>query len=226
MEIFNLQDIWREQNLKFKTFSWSKPNMTSARRLDYILTGSSFLSSSYTLDTSYQSVVLTDHRAVILSIKDRKNSKCNANFKLDNRLLKDQSYVNIIKKTIRDTAIEYSSLNPQLRWEIIKVEIKQKTEQYTKTHRRQQRLLHNLNKNKLKYFESQLVKNPMDKNLLNDICKLKKEMELILIADTRAAAIRAGVKWINEGEKSNAYFLGLEKNKGKHKQNNITKRRI
>ena len=38
-------------------------------------------------------------------------------------------------------------------------------------------------------------------------------MELISIADTRAAATRAGIKWIQEGEKSNAYFLGLEKSR-------------
>ena len=39
------------------------------------------------------------------------------------------------------------------------------------------------------------------KKILNDIATLKREMELISIADTRAAATRAGIKWIQEGGK-------------------------
>ena len=211
IELFNCQDIWREQNLKIKTFTWSKPNMMSARRLDYILIGSNFLNSRFSLDTSFHSVVMTDHRAVVLNINEKKRTNGNNIFKLDNRLLKDEHYVKIIKQTIKDTAIEYHDLNPQLRWEIIKVEIKQKSEQYTKTYKRQQRLLQEANENRLKYFENELTKRPLDKKISNEICKIKKEMELKLIADTRAAATRAGVKWIQEGEKSNAFFLGLEK---------------
>ena len=131
--------------------------------------------------------------------------------------MKDEHYVKIIKQTIKDTAIEYHDLNPQLRWEIIKVEIKQKSEQYTKTYKRQQRLLQEANENRLKYFENELTKRPLDKKISNEICKIKKEMELKLIADTRAAATRAGVKWIQEGEKSNAFFFRIRKNEGKLK---------
>ena len=74
-------------------------------------------------------------------------------FKIDNQLLKDKYFVNIIKKTIRDTAIEYHNFNPQLKWEIIKVEIRQKSEQYSKTYKRQQKFLKETNKNKLEYYE-------------------------------------------------------------------------
>ena len=47
-ELSYLHDIWREQNPNLKA---SKPNMTSARRLDYILTGSSFTNSNHNLET-------------------------------------------------------------------------------------------------------------------------------------------------------------------------------
>ena len=46
--------------------------MTSARRLDYILTGLSFSNSRYALDANYQTVVHTDHRAIILNMNDSK----------------------------------------------------------------------------------------------------------------------------------------------------------
>ncbi len=128
-DLFNLHDIWREQNPNLKAYTWSKPNMTSARRLDYILTGANFTDSNYNLETYFQSVELTDHRSVILNISDQTTNKSNNIFKIDNRLLKDKNYVNIIKNVIRDTAMEYNDLNPELRWEIIKVEIKQKSEQ-------------------------------------------------------------------------------------------------
>ena len=73
-ELSYLHDIWREQNPNLKA---SKPNMTSARRLDYILTGSSFTNSNHNLETYFQSVELTDHRSVILNIGDQTNTRSN-----------------------------------------------------------------------------------------------------------------------------------------------------
>ena len=210
---FNLHDVWREQNPRLKDYTWSRPDLSTARRLDYILVGSNVYKSDHKLCTRIQTAVLTDHRAVILSIEKNTNKRGNNIFKIDNRLLRDKYYVGIIKNAINDTAREYDALNAQLKWEMIKVVIKQKTEQYTHTYKREQKLIEQRNDNKLKYLENQFLKHPNDPKISNDISKLKKEIDLKLIADTRAAATRAGVKWIQQGERSNAYFLGLEKSR-------------
>ena len=39
---------------------------------------------------------------------------------------------------------------------------------------------------------------------------IKKELEIRLIEETKRASMRAGIKWVENGEKGNNFFLGLE----------------
>ena len=40
------------------------------------------------------------------------------------------------------------------------------------------------------------------------------KLELLEVNKARAVQIRAGIKWVEEGEKNKKYFLGLEKARG------------
>ena len=94
---------------------------------------------------------------------------------------------------------------------MVKIKIKEKSEQYAVTFKREQEIIEKRNKNKLQFLEKELINDPNNQLILKDIYQLKKEIELKVISDTRAAATRAGIKWVQEGEKNTAYFLGLEK---------------
>ena len=206
IEWFDFNDIWREQNPKIKDYTWCRPDMTSARRLDYILTGLNLCLPEYRMNTHFHTIALTDHRAVVLSLNTEETARGNSIFKIDNRLLNDINYVNIIKKTISDTVDNNIDLDPQLKWEMVKIKIREISEQYNITFRRQQQIITKKNEKRLKYLENELINDPNNNNITRDICKLKKEIELKLIADTRAAATRAGVKWIEQGEKAMHIF--------------------
>ena len=50
-----------------------------------------------------------------------------------------------------------------------------------------------------------------NKILNNEIDKLEKELDQIYEQKAKGAQIRSREKWVEFGEKNNAYFLGLEK---------------
>ena len=61
---------------------------------------------------------------------------------------------------------------------------------------KQKKMAENLNE-----LEKQLTNNSKDSTLINKISYLRKNIEIQLIEKTKASSIRAGVKWIQEGEK-------------------------
>ena len=61
---------------------------------------------------------------------------------------------------------------------------------------------------KLAYSDNAIIDNTI---LNNEIDKLEKQLEQIYEQKAKAAQIRSRVKWVEYGEKNNAYFLGLEK---------------
>ena len=61
---------------------------------------------------------------------------------------------------------------------------------------------------KLAYSDTAIIDN---KILNNEIDKLEKELEQIYEQKAKGVQIRSQEKWVEFGEKINAYFLGLEK---------------
>ena len=69
IENMSLHDVWREQNLNVKSFTWSKGNTlrSAARRLDYILLGNQLTKLCFKPEIQY--IGLTDHRLLTPTFK-------------------------------------------------------------------------------------------------------------------------------------------------------------
>ena len=110
---------------------------------------------------------------------------------------------------------EYEDLDPIFKWEMIKIRIKEITQQYS-------RFIHTRHKNilaikleDLDRIENKLAKEPNNRNLITSQLVLKKEVEIRVLEETRGAKIRSGNLWLKEGEKCSKFFLGLERTRAK-----------
>ena len=143
-ETYDLCDIWRVRNTKSKRFTFTQKHSSGfiQRRLDYILI-SNILQEFVTM-TEILTPISTDHSPVLFSLSKEKTAIRGKGFwKFISSLTKDQNYITEIKRLIRNFSNENESLfNRQLKWELLKYEVRKSTIKYTKhfaKEKRQQR---------------------------------------------------------------------------------------
>ena len=80
------------------------------------------------------SSLLSDHSPVCLSIKTSKGSfKKGANYwKFNKLLLRDAVFVEGLKKLVEEKKIEYADMDNQIKWELMKFEIRKFAIRYSK----------------------------------------------------------------------------------------------
>ena len=98
-------------------------------------------------------------------------------------------------------------MNAQLKWELLKYEIRKFTIDYTKRKAKEKR-------KQQVYLESELKK--LEKNLENSdnlrkYERLKNDLELIYDHVAEGVRLRSKCDWCEQGEKSAKFFLNLEK---------------
>lgn len=205
----NLVDSWRLLHPQDRVHSWSGGKPITARRLDYIFVSKAIV--PFLKDASITSIGFSDHRLVSCLVSFGTFKRGKGLYKLNTELLKDQCYINLILKEIDLCARENFYLNPHLKWEMIKATIKEVSQQFSKSIARakvsKQAQLQKL----LNLLETSFQRDPKNHDVIQQIAKTKMELEIFAMNRTKAAQIRAGIKWIEEGEKCTKYFLSLEK---------------
>ena len=115
-----LNDIWRLNNGNIKDFTWSKKNPLLARRLDYIFIDNDLL--PFCVDSNIKTFGFSDHRAVTITLDFASFKRGPGTFKFNTNLLHNIDFVNDVKKEILH--INNMDLNPHIKWEYIKIQIK------------------------------------------------------------------------------------------------------
>ena len=123
-------DSWRMLHPSDKEFTWSRANPPSARRLDYIFTGEAI--GCFITKSIIKSICFTDHRLMITSFEVSPFKYSKGHYKLNTSLLRDANYCNMIVKIINETFEEYNCVDAHLRWEMIKCNIKETSQQYSR----------------------------------------------------------------------------------------------
>ena len=120
--------------MKSRRFTFTQKHCSGfiQRRLDYIFISNTL--QELVTTTEILTPISTDHSPVIFSLS--KGNKClrgKGFWKFNSSLSKDQNYITEIKKVIRSFCTTNESLyNHQLRWELLKYEIRKFTINYTK----------------------------------------------------------------------------------------------
>ena len=139
-ESYDLCDIWRIGNRVTITFTFREKHFTrfTQLRLDYIFISNSL--QEFVNDTRILTSLSTDHSPVHLSLfKEHKHTKGNGFWKFNSSLIKDHMYVSEIKHLVSSFLSNISNMNAQLKWELLKYEIRKFTIDYTKRQAKERR---------------------------------------------------------------------------------------
>ena len=208
----NLIDIFRLKNPDKLIFSHVNKKYLTQSRLDFFLIDKSLESLS---NCRYDHGLNSDHSYVTLNIKGEQIERGRGYWKFNNSFLEDAEFVADIRTIITETCnSSYDSYGGL--WDVIKMKIKDHSSRIGAKKKREKNrekkrlegeigtIRENLNGDNNTIKTEELYTELFEaENLLNEL--LNKEMEGIIV--------RAKLQWVEDGEKSTRYFMGLEKSK-------------
>jgi exonuclease III len=203
-----LNDVWRMFYPDDKQYTWHRDNPFIARRLDYIFASDSVFSNI--LNCGNLIVPSSDHKGVYCDLQFSAFVKGPSYWKFHNSFLHDKLYTEKMNLLIDDIA-EDVELEPQMKWEYCKVKIREYSITYGKSksmdnHNKLYRI-----KTQLEEVDKLLCDDPQNTDLQTKVTQLTLQYNLQSLHEAKGAQIRSRVKWIEQGEKNNKYFLGMEK---------------
>ena len=215
-KVHDLIDVFTFCNPNQNESTYFHPSDKSRNsRIDYILACnfiSKFLKTSRII---YAPV--PDHKAVTMILDTYNRPRGKGYWKLNNSVLEEETYKNLIREQISNTMSEYSNMvSKQNLLEMIKFRVKEQTIKYCiKKTRKEREYQHQLEK-RLQYIDGLLSQKPDIDTIYAERQKIQSELNHTYAKKSYAAFIRSRCKWIEEGERSSSYFLGLEKKRQSH----------
>jgi hypothetical protein len=154
---------------------------------------------------------MTDHNYTTITLRLIKGTRGKGNWKFNNNLLTDVTYVKFIKNLIQQETKDNSEYEDKgFLWDYVKMRIRSETMLYSgKLNKERKEYVNNLEKS-IQDTNDVYENNPTQDNL--DILTSHKN-ELIDLNKEKLAGImfRSKCEWAEYGEKNSKYFLNLEK---------------
>ena len=211
----NLVDVWRKFFPERKQFTWRQLSLNIHSRLDYWLVSKANVPFIYSLDI--KPVLRCDHNAVTMKLQVTTKKRGKGFWKLNNSLLKDETYKQGVRNIIKNIKIEYNSFDYQFMWEMCKIKIREYSMKYASdVSKRRKKHISSIEK-EYNQLCMKLDKDQCPENI-EKISRLKREIDKWYEYQCKGAYIRSRARWLEFGEKSSKYFFQLEKTKGKKKE--------
>ncbi len=202
-----LLDAWYICNNK-RQYTFHDVQHNSKSRIDYI-----FISKG--MEHKVKSIKLRQapqkdkHKAVQIALSLCNNKKGPGYWKLNSKILVLPEYRKLIENIVNDCMTNYNNLEKRILWEIIKIRVKEESIKFGIARAK-------LNRDKISKLQNELDTlnkqadegNNIDKNRKSEI---ENEIQGYYDEKREGSIIRSKIKWIKEGEKSTAFFFGLEK---------------
>ena len=155
---FNLYDVWRDENLDLKQYTWCRKlnnNNLQMGRLDFFLVSDSL--THYTSNEKISAGYRSDHSLISITLNFQQNYKPKTFWKFNNSLLRSQEYVDKVKETILNVKKQYAAtpynqddihnidnytlqltINDQLFFEMVLLEIRSATISFATNKKREE----------------------------------------------------------------------------------------
>lgn len=204
LNAFSLTDVWRVHHLGVKEFSWSR--LDQASRLDYTFMSDNLVGQAFQSD--YKDVAFSDHRLLLIQMGARSPPRGVGYWKLDAALLDNPDIFEDLVRLVEEKKVDYEGLDPALRWELLKFEIKTLFRGWaTKLLKERNRLLSGLQNQITEIAE----KEDLGPDELETLQNLKRELYAMEREAENKASVRARCTWAMYGGKPSKFFLNLEK---------------
>lgn len=205
LSTFDLIDVWRKLNPHAIGFTFIDPsNRGFDSRIDYL-----FMSGDIYKQTRSCSIIpapVPDHNAVISNTCLQKNKRGTGYWKMNVSVLEEVEYIKGVNELIDRTVNDYEEVGKKLLWELCKVRIREYTISYCINKKKSKKTKIVQLEQRLKQLEA--IDRYEDKEERKNI---KQQIESQYLEDAKGAQIRSKAKYVEEGERSTKYFLGLEK---------------
>uniref|UniRef100_A0A1A8EWE2 Reverse transcriptase domain-containing protein n=1 Tax=Nothobranchius korthausae TaxID=1143690 RepID=A0A1A8EWE2_9TELE len=203
----NLVDPWRLANPDFKQYSWFKPNNTLKSRIDFWLISASVI--SHVSECCMSAAPLSDHSVIKLKFAPPGGGLRNKGYwKFNSALLTSQTYCDGIKSLITEVMADNTIVSYVSKWEFLKFKFREFSIHFGKSFHKNNKLAElNLIK-EINMYCNKASPNESDKQKL---LTLQGKLDKMYLKKAEGAYIRSRAKWIEDGEKSTAYFCQLER---------------
>ena len=217
---FNLVDVWRTCHSDECVYTWFSSVPGKRARLDFFLASQELLSLVDKADIfpGYR----TDYSLITLSLKIDNHKKGKGFWAFNNALLKDNTYVQLVKNEIRKTIIQYAlendnslventnntdidfNIDDKLFLDILLTNIRGVTISYASYRKRSR-------DKKEKEFESEIMRLEQLPQLSTELYErlniIKDELKEYRKEKVKGIMIRTKARWIEDGEKPSKYFF-------------------
>jgi len=216
IDTFELVDIWRRLNPEVRRYTWRQNNPLIQCRLDYFLISDALIENVDKVDIFPG--MRTDHSAILINLRLQKEyQRGPGHWKFNNSYLDDDDYVSQLNNELKLWLQDNSIVDDQVKWEWMKFKVRDFTIHYAKAKCKLRKdKLDELTK-QLNNLEKELAINATN-DLIHEIEIVKQNIQELDAKIIDGVIVRARIRWAEKGEKSNKYFLGLEKRNSRRNQ--------
>lgn len=204
--VFNLKDVWRFDNPYTQIYMWFKPDGSIKSRIDFWLVSDNRPGLDPTSIIS--AAPLTDHCLIKLNFMSTNKCFKKRYWKFNSNLLKSELFCQEIITVISNITTDSNLLTYRSKWEYLKYKLHQISISNSK-------ILSRESKEKemeiITEINSICNKSSLNENSKQKLILLQSSLDNIYLSKAKGAYIRSRAKWIEEGERSSAYFCRLEK---------------
>ena len=206
-----LFDPFRVNNPSDKKFTHFNKKSITGTRLDFFLVDNNVMNlpkCESTISHGFKS----DHSYVHLGLIGNTIERGRGYWKFNNSLLDSENFCSDVKQTIEST-LEQDFNSWGGVWDTIKFKIKDVAIKYGK--KRKSEFLESKRRleTRISELESLLPSTPeVDSNVIHqNLHETRQKLDDLTAHEIRGIITRARLQWVEEGERSSKYFLGLEK---------------
>lgn len=204
LERADIGDTWRIQNSTTKEFTWSRSGKFA--RLDYLFAPLTFPGQIKAFHP--RTCAFSDHRMIILEIRPCRTPKGMGFWKFPTSLLQREDFCTEATGIIEQADIESEGLQADLKWDFIKLKIREFAIRFAKKLKQEYSRLESEMETRLFLLEKDIM---VSKESQEEYHGIKRELYQIQLLKARESMVRSKVRWVGEGERPTKYFLNLEK---------------
>ena len=126
-------------------------------------------------------------------------------------ILKEGNYSEIVQSLIQETLADYVDKVDKISlWELIKIRIKEASIKYCRERQLKQSNAIKQLVETIHSLDKKIQSNPVSEAFMTERHFAKEKLDVLYKDKAIGAQIRSRVRWIEEGERSTSYFLGVE----------------
>ena len=208
----SLTDIWRKLHPESIAYTYIHPtDFTKQSRIDVCLLSN--VLSNLVQSCEIKPAPTPDHNAVITTLEKLGRKRGTNIWKLNVDVLKEIDYRIGIEQLFDETCSEFgNTLSKMKLWDLVKFRIKAFSIKYCSNRKKHHDKEYKELEERLLFLETQITHvDDTNNNIYAERANLKQKMNKLMEQKARGHYIRSRAKWVEDGERSNSYFLRLER---------------